>query len=405
MKKEDYDKLCREIWDHNRHYYIEHSPIISDEEFDHLYKRFEEIEKVHPEWITPASPTQRVGESLTAGFKTVHHRTPMLSLANTYSREELGDFISRMHKLVEKMSLAFCCELKMDGVAISAIYENGMFVQGITRGDGKKGDDVTANMRTIPSLPLKLYGDVPKLLEVRGEVFMPIKAFEKLNAQKEKEGETLLANPRNAAAGALKLLDPREASKRKLSVVFYAIGEGSFVQVTSQYESHSLLHDLGLPTLDYREKCHSLDQIFGFAEKIRGHRSKLSYQIDGIVIKLDDIQEHARLGTTGKNPRWAVAYKFAAEQAVTKILDIVVQVGRTGVCTPVAELEPVFVAGSTVSRATLHNQEEVARKDIRVADIVTIEKGGDVIPKVVCVDFKQRRKESKPWKMLEECPE
>ena len=405
MKKEDYEKLCQEIWDHNRRYYIDHFPIISDEEFDHLYKRLEEIEKIHPEWISPASPTQRVGESLTEGFKTVHHRTPMLSLANTYSREEVDDFISRMHKLVEKKDLAFCCELKMDGVAISAIYEHGMFVQGITRGDGKKGDDVTANMRTIPSLPLKLYGDVPKLLEVRGEVFMPIKAFETLNAQKEKEGETLFANPRNAAAGGLKLLDPRETSKRKLSVVFYAISEGSSVAVAGQYECHTFIHRLGLPSLDYREKCHSVNEIFAFAEKIRDLRSKLSYQIDGIVIKLDDIREHARLGMTGKNPRWAVAYKFAAEQAVTKILDIVVQVGRTGVCTPVAELEPVFVAGSTVSRATLHNQEEVSRKDIRVNDIVTIEKGGDVIPKVVNVDLKHRHGESKPWKMPEECPE
>lgn len=405
MKKEDYDKLCQEIWDHNRRYYIDHAPIISDEEFDHLYKSLEEIEKAHPEWISPVSPTQRVGESLTEGFKTVSHRTPMLSLANTYSREEVDDFISRMHKLVEKKNLSFCCELKMDGVAISATYERGMFVQGITRGDGRKGDDVTTNMRTIPSLPLKLYGDVPNLLEVRGEVFMPIKAFEKLNAQKEKEGETLLANPRNAAAGGLKLLDPREASKRKLSVVFYSISEGSSITMISQYECHAFMQYLGLPTLDYREKCHSVNEIFEFAEKIRALRSKLSYQIDGIVIKLDDIREHIRLGTTGKNPRWAVAYKFAAEQAVTKILDIVVQVGRTGVCTPVAELEPVFVAGSTVSRATLHNQEEVTRKDIRIADIVTIEKGGDVIPKVVSVDFKHRHKESQPWKMPDECPE
>jgi DNA ligase (NAD+) len=405
MKKEDYDKLCHEIWTHNKYYYIEHSPLISDEEFDRLYKRLEEIEKAHPEWITPASPTQRVGESLAEGFKTVSHRTPMLSLANTYNREEVEDFISRMHKLVEKKNLAFSCELKMDGVAISAVYENGVFVQGITRGDGKKGDDVTANMRTIPSLPLKLYGDVPKLLEVRGEVFMSIKAFEKLNAQKKKASGILFANPRNAASGALKLLDPQEASKRKLSVVFYTIGEGSSLPIVSQSESHAFLHYLGLPTLDYNEKCHTLDQIFNFAEKIRSFRSGLSYQIDGIVIKLDDIREQARLGTTGKNPRWAVAYKFAAEQATTKIVDIVVQVGRTGICTPVAELEPVFVAGSTVSRATLHNEEEVVRKDIRIGDMVTIEKGGDVIPKVVSVDFKQRHKRSTSWKMPEDCPE
>lgn len=405
MKKEDYEKLCQEIWEHDKRYYVEHAPTISDEEFDLLFKKLEEIEKIHPEWITPASPTQRVGESLTTGFKTIQHRVPMLSLANTYNREEIEDYVERMVKLVGKKELTFCCELKMDGIAISAAYEDGFFIQGVTRGDGKKGDDVTANMRTIPILPLKLYGHVPKFLEIRGEVFMPIKAFEKLNAQKQSAGEPLFANPRNSAAGALKLLDPAETAKRQLSVVFYAIAECSSEYPHSQYDSQNFLKDLGLPILEYRKRCHYLEEIFGFAEKIRNIRSTLAYQIDGMVIKLDDIREHARLGSTGKNPRWAVAYKFAPEQASTKIIDITVQVGRTGVCTPVAELEPVLVAGSIISRATLHNEEEVQRKDIRIGDRVTIEKGGDVIPKVVSVDLKHRHPGSEPWRMPECCPQ
>lgn len=405
MKKEDYENLCKEIWEHNKRYYVDHAPSISDEEFDHLLKKLEKIEKEHPEWISQTSPTQRVGEALTTGFKSVTHSVPMLSLANTYSREEVEDFIKRVHKLVREKDLKFCCELKMDGIAISARYDKGIFVQGVTRGDGKKGDDVTANMRTIPALPLRLYGKVPDSLEVRGEVFMPITAFQKLNQEKEKSGDTLLANPRNAAAGALKLLDPKESAKRQLSVVFYGIADVSDTPIDSQYETHQFLQKLGLPVLDYRAKCTTIEQIFHFAEKIRGLRAHLSYQIDGIVIKLDDIQEHARLGTTGKNPRWAVAYKFAAEQSTTTIQEITVQVGRTGVCTPVAELEPVFLAGSTISRATLHNAEEVKRKDIRVGDTVTIEKGGDVIPKVVTVDVSKRHKGSHPWQMPEKCPE
>ncbi len=405
MRKDEYEKLCKEIWDHNRFYYVDHAPKISDEEFDKLYKHLEHTEQQHPEWISPHSPTQRVGEALTRGFKSVEHKVPMLSLTNTYSQEEVEDFITRAHKLCGKAHVDYCCELKMDGIAVSAIYENGIFIQGVTRGDGKKGDDVTANMKTIPSLPLKLYGDIPQLLEVRGEVFMPISSFQILNAQKEKEGEVLLANPRNAAAGALKLLDPKETAKRNLSIVFYAIAEMSGNRILSQYESHLFLKKLGLPVVEFRAKCHTVEEIFQFAAKVKESRHSLDYQIDGIVIKIDDIREHSRLGATGKNPRWAVAYKFAAEQATTKILDITVQVGRTGVCTPVAELEPVFLAGSTITRATLHNKDEVQRKDIRIGDVVTIEKGGDVIPKVVVVDASKRQNNSTSWTMPDACPE
>jgi len=401
----EYEKLCHEIWEHNRHYYVESQPIISDEAFDKLLARLEEMEKAHPEWITPESPTQRVNEALTEGFKQIEHRNPMLSLANTYSKDEIEEFIQRMHKLTGQKELAFSCELKMDGIAISATYEHGVFTRGVTRGDGRKGDDITTNMRTISALPLKLHGiHVPELLEVRGEVFMKHAVFTELNEQKATTEEALWANPRNAAAGSLKLLDPREVSRRKLSIVFYAISEDSSGKLTSQYASHDFLKALGLPVLQLHAICHNLEEISAFADKVLKQRPKLPFDIDGIVIKLDSLKEEKRLGNTGKSPRWAVAYKFAAEQATTRIEDITVQVGRTGTLTPVAELTPVFLAGSTISRATLHNEDEVKRKDIRIGDLATIEKGGDVIPKVVSVDVQARKEGTHPWKMPTHCP-
>ncbi len=405
MNKEDYDRLSKEIWEHNRKYYCEHAPVISDEEFDHLLKKLQRLELEHPEWVTPSSPTQRIGELPMEGFKTVKHTTPMLSLENTYSEEEIDDYIKRMQKLVEKKDLSFCCEVKMDGIAVTARYEKGVFKRGVTRGDGKQGDDITSNMRTIGALPLILSGShIPEVLEVRGEVFMPINSFEELNKRKAVAGEELFANPRNAASGSLKLLDPRITAERPLSIVFYAIAEDSSQALTSQFQCHELLDRLGLPTLKYKMLCHTRKEIWDFAENIRNERHRMPYQIDGIVIKLDDLKQQVRLGATGKHPRWAVAYKFAAEQAVTRIKEITVQVGRTGVCTPVAELEPVFLAGSKISRATLHNIEEVQRKDIRVGDLATIEKGGDVIPKVVSVDPAARLGASPAWKMPDRCP-
>lgn len=400
-----YEKLCQEVWYHNKRYYIDHAPEISDEEYDYLLKEVEQMEKDHPEWIDASSPTQRVGESLTRGFKTVVHRIPMLSLANTYSKEEIEDFIKRIQKWSGKTHVAFTTELKMDGIAISLSFERGVFVRGVTRGDGREGDDVTANLRTIESLPLRLYGeDVPDFIEVRAEVFMPREVFEKLNEQKRLEGEVEWANPRNAAAGSLKLLDPQEVAKRQLAIVCYGIAEITPPILMKQSQVKPLLNQLGLPTVEYTDLCYTLEDICTFAEKVQTVRSKLPYDIDGIVIKLDDLKEQKRLGITGKNPRWAVAYKFAAEQAKTRIHDITVQVGRTGVLTPVAELEPVFLAGSTIARATLHNIEEIQRKDIRVGDVVTIEKGGDVIPKVVSVHLNQRPHDSHPWHMPRYCP-
>lgn len=408
MKEIDYqtyEKLRKEIWEHNKRYFIDHLPTISDEEFDKLLYELVAIEKKHPEWIDPSSPTQRTGEALTTGFKSVTHSVPMLSLANTYSKEEIQDFIDRVHKLLEHQKVAFSCELKMDGIAITVRYEKGRYVQGLTRGDGKKGDDVTANLKTIKALPLQLYGkEVPDLLEVRGEVFMTHQAFKDSNKLREKEGEILFANPRNAAAGSLKLLDPHEVSKRNLSIVFYGVAQDSSKRLKNQFETHAYLAEHGLPILQSIAKSYTIDEIWEYAEKIRNLRSTLPYDIDGIVIKVDKFEEQQILGSTAKNPRWAIAYKFAAEQAVTRILDITVQVGRTGVLTPVAELEPVLLAGSTISRATLHNQEEVQRKDIRIGDAVTIEKGGDVIPKVVRVHLDLRPAHTQAWKMPLVCP-
>lgn len=405
MNKHEYDKLCEEIWKHNRLYYVDSAPIVSDKEFDHLLKKLEVIEKDHPEWVTPSSPTQRVGETLTHGFKSVKHDTPMLSLANTYSRDEVDDFINRLHKVLGHKDLSYSCELKMDGIAVSIRYENGFLVRGLTRGDGKSGDDITGNIKTIQALPLQLYGkNLPEILEVRGEVFMPHSAFLKQNEEKTKQGEQLWANPRNAAAGSLKLLDPKEAAERGLSLVCYGIADESTVDIKTQTQVHEYLAHLGLPILKLRAHCTNLDQIWAFTEKVAKERPQLPFDIDGVVVKLDNLKEQKKAGTTAKNPRWAVAYKFAAEQAVTHILDITVQVGRTGVLTPVAELEPVTVAGSTIARATLHNEDEIRRKDIRIGDAVVIEKGGDVIPKVVSVDLAMRPEKSKPWHMPATCP-
>lgn len=404
--KTDYDKLVAEIQKHDRLYYVENKPVISDYEYDLLLKKLEKMEEDHPEWVTETSPTQRVKDPLSKGFKQAAHAVPMLSLDNTYSEEELEDFIKRVHKLLEKSHVPFCAELKMDGIAVSIRYEKGVYTRALTRGDGKKGDDITSNMRTIHSVPLKLTGTVPDVLEVRGEVYMSHKAFQAQNKRKEEAGEELWANPRNAAAGSLKLLDPLEVSLRGLAVVFYGLAESDQSLVHNQYDVHLYLKKLGLPVFDDDNVtvADGADSLMKFAHKIEKKRDTLPFDIDGIVIKVDHMKYWSLLGTTGKSPRWAVAYKFAPEQATTQIREITVQVGRTGVLTPVAELEPVFLAGSTIARATLHNEEEVARKDIREGDWAIIAKGGDVIPQVLEVDLTKRPAHSKPWKMPTHCP-
>ncbi len=405
--KDDYLALIDEIRMHDRAYYRDAKPIIADFDYDQLLKKLEKLEAHHPEWIVPSSPTQRVGEMSTAGFKQVSHASPMLSLANTYSEEELEDFVKRIHKWTEMSDTLFCVDLKMDGVAVSVRYEKGLYVRALTRGDGKKGDDVTANLKTLRSLPLQLdINNPPDILEVRGEVYMTHKSFREANQKREESGEELWANPRNATAGSLKLLNPKEVQERKLSIVFYGIAEDSSHAVDSQFTCHQFIREIGLPSFSLKHllQTAATKEILAFAEQIEQSRSNLGFDIDGIVIKVDKFSTRDELGVTGKSPRWAVAYKFAPEQATTQITDITVQVGRTGVLTPVAELKPVLLAGSTISRASLHNQEEIERKDIRINDTVVIEKGGDVIPKVVQVELSKRPSGSEPWTMPRECP-
>ena len=404
---QDYLNLIETLRHHDFLYYIKCQPEISDYDYDMLYKKLESLEKEHPTWIIPSSPTQSIKDSLHSGFQQRLHTQPMLSLANTYSEEEVMDFIQRVHKGLEREDVEFFCELKMDGLAVSIRYEEGVLVRALTRGDGKTGDDVTHNIKAIRSLPFKLSGPkIPKVLEIRGEVFMPKSVFNRLNEKKKKLGEELYANPRNAAAGSLKLLDYKEVYSRELMVVGYGVIEDSDTKIQFQHEVHHYLRSLGIPAFsdDHVKKAKGIQHIFEFAKKIEAQRESLDFDIDGIVIKLDQIKWQDRLGFTAKIPRFAVAYKFHAQKALTQIESITLQVGRTGVITPVAELKPVFLAGSTISRATLHNFEELKRKDIREKDFVIIEKGGDVIPKVCEVDFAKRPNDAKPYHAPSRCP-
>ncbi|MCH9626649.1 MAG: DNA ligase [Chlamydiales bacterium] len=404
MSNKEYLRLCEEIWEHNRHYYVENAPVISDFAFDQLLQQLIEVEAEHPEWIFPGSPTQRVGEMVSGGFPVVSHTVPMLSLANSYSPEEVNEFLARIEKLLHSKDVTYTTELKMDGIAISVRYEQGLLVRAVTRGNGTEGEEITPNVRTIHSLPLQLRSPYPEVLEARGEVFMPKSAFVTLNQQREKEGKSLFANPRNAAGGALKLLDPKEAAQRNLGISFYGVAEITAQGPKTQFESLKALQEWGLPIAGHFSRCRHFKEIWAFAEEIEKTRSTLPFEIDGIVIKVDTLGLQKKLGVTGKNYRWAVAYKFAPERVETVIKEITVQVGRTGVLTPVAELEPVFVAGSTIARATLHNEDEVKRKEIRVGDYVFIEKGGDVIPKVVEVNRAKRPPGTKTWSMPTHCP-
>ncbi|MBX7067590.1 MAG: NAD-dependent DNA ligase LigA [Parachlamydiales bacterium] len=403
--QQEYIQLAEELIEHDKHYFDEAKPVISDYEYDRMMAALIAYEREHPDQVLPHSPSRRLSEGPTEGFKQKAHLIPMMSLNNTYSEEELADFVKRVDKLLEGKRATFCCELKMDGTSISLRYEKGHLVHALTRGNGKMGDDVTANIKTIKSVPLKLHGShFPEVMEVRGEVYMSLDIFHALNQAREDEGLELFANPRNAAAGSLKLLDPKEVAKRKLNLVAYGIAQDGLVEM--QEEVHETLKKWGFPTAKtgHLAVCKNVEEIVAFAKKIEKERDKLPFEIDGIVIKVNELKYHDLLGVTGKAPRFAVAYKFAPEQACTRIHEITVQVGRTGVLTPVAELDPVFLAGSTISRATLHNQEEVARKDIRVGDTVIIEKAGDVIPQVVKVDFQKRLADSKPWHMPKHCP-
>lgn len=403
------ESLREEIREHDYKYYILAQPSISDLEYDKLVKELEALEQKYPELITPDSPTQRVGSDLTKIFKPVEHKIPMLSLSNTYSEEELFDFDRRVKEgLPAGDKIEYLVELKIDGASVSITYVNGILKTAATRGDGSVGEEITANVRTIKSVPLKLKMDSSisyKLndFEVRGEIFMNIEDFEKLNKERERKGEKIFANPRNSTAGTLKLQDPKVVAKRPLNIFVYSLISLE-EEFKSQEENLSLLKRLGLKVNEHYKKCRNIEEVIKVCGEFEKLRQDLKYEIDGAVVKVNSIKQQNKLGSIAKAPRWAVAFKFKSKQAITKIRDITWQVGRTGAVTPVAELEPKFLAGSTISRATLHNFDEIERKDIRIGDTVIIEKGGDVIPKVVQVDLTERPSRSRKTKPPEKCP-
>ena len=397
--------LRREIDEHNRRYYEESAPTISDREYDTLYRELKDLEKQFPRLASPDSPTQKTGDKPLKAFGQITHRVPMLSLDNTYSEEEVTDFYRRMERLLPNKKIPVVIEPKVDGVAVSVLYEKGKLQYAATRGDGAVGDDITQNICTIRTLPKQLKGDVPDILEVRGEAYLNKAGFAKLNAERREAGLPEFANPRNAAAGSLKQLDPAIAAKRPLGLVFYGTGLIEGLTLDRHSELFALLKKLGLPGSEKWWVADSVEEILRAIHDLDKIRHDFAYQTDGAVVKVDSFGQREVLGFTAKSPRWAIAFKYEAERVETKLLDILVQVGRTGTLTPVAALEPVVVSGSTVSRATLHNEEEIARKDIRIGDTVLIEKAGEVIPAVVSVRTDLRNGTEKKFRMPKNCPE
>jgi DNA ligase (NAD+) len=401
-------QLRNEIKQHDRRYYEEAAPTISDREYDRLYKELVDLEKKFPGLVTLDSPTQRVGGKPLEAFAQIQHRVPMLSLDNTYSEDEVANFYKRITRLLPDEKIPVVIEPKVDGVAVSVMYENGRLKYAATRGDGLVGDDITQNIKTIRSVPHQLRGAAPRVFEVRGEAYLDKKGFEKLNKEREAAGLPLFANPRNAAAGSLKHLDPKVAAQRPLGMVFYGTGATEGVDVDLHSKIFPLFKKLGLPTHEDWWVADSVDQVLNAIRDLDEIRRDFPYETDGAVIKVDALEQRERLGFTAKSPRWAIAYKYAAERVETKVLDIKVQVGRTGILTPVAVLEPVLVSGSTVARATLHNEDEIKRKDIRIGDTVVIEKAGEVIPAVVEVVKSKRPRNAKPFDFLKhihgKCP-
>jgi len=391
------DELREEIRKHDRLYYEEAAPIITDREYDRLYKELVDLETQFPGLVLPDSPTQRVGGKPLEAFAQIQHLAPMLSLDNTYSEQEVANFYKRITRLLPDEKIPVVIEPKVDGVAVSVMYENGRLKYAATRGDGVVGDDITQNIRTIRSVPHQLRGDAPDVFEVRGEAYLDKAGFERLNKERKAAGLPLFANPRNAAAGSLKHLDPKAVAQRPLGIVFYGTGAVQGADVDLHSEVFSLFKKLGLPTHEDWWVAESVDEILKRIRDLDQIRRDFPYQTDGAVIKVDALAQRERLGFTAKSPRWAIAYKYAAERVETRLNDIIIQVGRTGILTPVAALEPVFVSGSTVARATLHNEDEIRRKDIRIGDTVVIEKAGEVIPAVVEVVKSKRPRDTKPF--------
>jgi DNA ligase (NAD+) len=402
-------ELRAEVARHDELYYRQAQPQIADRDYDRLKRELEDLEKQFPQFAAKASPTAQVGDDRLEGFSTYRHRLAMQSLDNTYSEEELRAFHARLVKLFNREDLAYVVEPKIDGLAVSVTYEKGRLVRAVTRGNGEEGDDVTANARTIKSLPLELKGGkkhpVPDIIEIRGEIYLTIAEFQRINQEREEAGESLYANPRNLAAGTLKQLDPKEVAQRRLEIVLYGVGFCEAAAADTQDHYHQLVKHWGLPTVERYWNVQGIDAAWAAVRELDGLRHSFAYGTDGAVVKLNDFRLQREAGSTAKSPRWAIAYKFEPERAETRISAITIQVGRTGVLTPVAELEPVQLSGTTVSRATLHNRDEIERKDIRVGDYVEVEKAGEIIPAVIGVNPKRRTPECKPYRFPEKCPE
>ena len=396
--------LTNELKDHNYRYYVLAEPVISDQQFDIKLKELEALEKEYPTLAIADSPTRMVGGGLIEDFKTVPHKRRMMSLGNTYSEEELREFDERVKKSLGLDNVEYVCELKIDGLAISLFYENGQLVQAVTRGDGFQGDDVTENVKTIRSVKQQLHGNFPQSFEIRGEIFMHRKGFEKLNTLRVSQGEAEYANPRNVASGSLKIKDPDEVAKRPLDITLY-----HFLSDTNPFQTHSEslenAHQWGLKTAENSKNCRNIEEVFSYLTHWDEARHELGYDTDGVVIKVNSFRYQEELGFTAKVPRWAIAYKFQTETASSTLLGITYQVGRTGAITPVAELQPVQLLGTTVKRASLHNANEIERLDVRVGDAIFVEKGGEIIPKIVGVDFSRRSEQSQPHIYITHCPE
>ncbi|MCF8236392.1 MAG: NAD-dependent DNA ligase LigA [Bacteroidales bacterium] len=396
------EQLRKELEEHNYRYYVLSQPTISDYQFDKMMEELMELEKQFPEFEDLNSPSQRVGGDITKEFETVKHKYPMLSLANTYSEQEVTDFDKRVKKIIGE-GVEYVCELKFDGVAISLLYREGIMQQAVTRGDGYQGDDVTTNVKTIKSIPLKLRGDYPSEFIIRGEIYYPHEGFKKLNAEREELGETPFANPRNAASGALKMQDSSIVAKRPLDCWLYNL-LGEELTTSTHYENIKLAKQMGFKTSPYLAKAAGLDDIFDFIKSWDKSRTELPYDTDGVVIKVNNLKQQQELGYTAKSPRWAIAYKYAAEKASTRLNSVSYYVGRTGAVTPVANMEPVLLAGTVVKNASMHNQDIMEKLDARIGDMVYVEKGGEIIPKIVGVDLSKRPDEAKRIEFITKCP-
>ena len=396
--------LSEELEQHNYNYYILAKPTINDYEFDMMLEELARLEREFPEFLLPSSPTQRVGGGITKEFQSVKHRYPMLSLSNSYSKEDIEDFINRIKKSVDG-EVEFCCELKFDGLSISLQYEEGVLIRAVTRGDGMQGDDVTTNVRTIHTVPLKLHGDFPPFFEMRGEIVMPFESFDHLNEQRVEAGEDLFANPRNAAAGTLKLQDSREVARRRLdNYCYYMMMDGLEDRYQTHYESLQAAKKWGFNVSNYMAICKSVEEIFDFINYWDEARHQLPFAIDGIVLKVNSYEQQQALGYTAKSPKWAIAYKFKAEEVETELQSVDFQVGRHGTITPVANLAPVLLAGTTVKRATLNNEDFIRQFDLHYGDTVTVVKGGEIIPKIIGVNFDKRQQGALPVEFTKVCP-